>query len=58
MESMFTVINSTDMQYSETGPEKIQACMGFEIITSAITVQCSTNWANKPSLGAGHYVDL
>ena len=43
MESMFTVINSTNMQYSETGPEKIQACMGFEIITSAITVQCSTN---------------
>ena len=31
------------------GPEKIQACMGFEPMTSAIPVQCSTNWANKPS---------
>ena len=27
--------------------KKIQACMGFEPMTSAIPVQCSTNWANK-----------
>ena len=30
-------------------PEKIQACMGFELLTSAIPVQCSTNYANKPT---------
>ena len=30
-------------------PEKIQACMGFELVTSAILVQRSTNWANKPT---------
>ena len=28
-------------------PEKVQACMGFEPMTSAIPVQRSTNWANK-----------
>ena len=27
--------------------KKIQACTGFESMTSAIPVQCSTNWANK-----------
>ena len=30
-------------------PEKIQACTGFEPMTSAIPVQRSTNWANKPT---------
>ena len=30
-------------------PKKIQPCMGFEPITSAIPVQCSTNWAIKSS---------
>ena len=29
--------------------KKIQACMGFEPMTSAIPVQHSTNWANKPT---------
>ena len=29
--------------------EKIQVCMGFEPLTSAIPMQCSTNWANKPT---------
>ena len=28
--------------------KKIQACTGFEPMTSAIPVQHSTNWANKP----------
>ena len=28
--------------------KKIQACTGFEPMTSAIPVQRSTNWANKP----------
>ena len=31
------------------GPEKIQARMGFEPMTSAIPVQRSTNWAYKPT---------
>ena len=29
--------------------KKIQACMGFEPMTSVISVQHSTNWANKPT---------
>ena len=29
-------------------PEKIWASMGFEPVTSAIPVRCSTNWAIKP----------
>ena len=30
-------------------PDKIQACTGFEPLTSAIPVQRSTNWAKKPT---------
>ena len=29
--------------------KKFQACTGFEPMTSAIPVQRSTNWANKPN---------
>ena len=29
--------------------KKFQACTGFEPMTSAIPVQRSTNWANKPT---------
>ena len=29
--------------------KKIKACTRFEPMTSAILVQCSTNWANKPT---------
>ena len=32
--------------------KKIQACMGFELMTSAIPVQRSTNWASKPYVGS------
>ena len=32
----------------ETKPEKIQACTGFEPLTSAIPVQRSTNWEQEP----------
>ena len=36
--------------------KKIQASAGFEPVTSAIPVQCSTNWAMKPQLlGAGQF---
>ena len=45
--AIFTVMNTTSAVV-KIGPEKIQACMGFEPMTSAIPVQCSTNWANKP----------
>ena len=34
---------------SEIRPENTQAWTGFEPMTSAIPVQCSTNWANKPT---------
>ena len=30
--------------------KKIHACTGFEPMTSAIPVQRSTNWANKPTI--------
>ena len=30
--------------------KKIQACTGFELMTSAIPVQRSTNGANKPTV--------
>ena len=30
--------------------KKIQARTGFEPMTFAIPVQCSTNWANKPTV--------
>ena len=29
--------------------KKIQACSGFELLTSVTSVQRSTNWANKPT---------
>ena len=34
---------------SEIRPENTQAWTGFEAMTSAIPVQYSTNWANKPT---------
>ena len=39
-------INNTELVV-EIRPEKFGS--GFELITSAIPVQCSTNWANKPT---------
>ena len=40
---------STTELVVEIRPEKIRACTGFEPMTSAIPVQRSTNWANKPT---------
>ena len=34
---------------AKTKPEKIQPCSGFEPLTSMIPVECSTNWAKKPT---------
>ena len=43
----------TNVHYSGSSEnkawKKIQACTGFEPMTSAIPVQRSTNWANKPT---------
>ena len=36
--------------------KKIQACAGFEPMTSAIPMQCSTINELTNQLGAGHYV--
>ena len=47
-------MNESDVHHNET----IQACRGFEPMTFAVQVQCSTNWANQPTgqLECGHYV--
>ena len=46
MKAIFAVMNTTEAVVKE-GLKKIQACTGFEPMTSAIPVQCSTNLANK-----------
>ena len=38
------------LQLRKESLKKIQACTGFEPLTSAIPVQRSTNWANKPTV--------
>ena len=48
MKVIFTVLN-TSWAVVKIRPEKIQACTEFEPMTPAILVQCSTNWANKPT---------
>ena len=36
---------------------KSRASMGFELMTTTLALQCSTNWAMKThTLGAGHFV--
>ena len=37
------------MQLRNESRKKVRACTGFELLTSAIRVQRSTNWANKPT---------
>ena len=37
------------LQQGKYGLKKIQACAGFELMTSVIPVQRSTNWTNKPT---------
>ena len=50
---IFAVMNSIESE----AWKKIQVCTGFEpVITSAIPLQSSTNWANLSSLWAGYYV--
>ena len=45
------IMNTTELVV-EIRPEKILVHMVFEPMTSAILMQCSTNWANKPT-GSG-----
>ena len=49
MEAIFAVTNTTKAVVKIRSKKKIQACTGFEPMTSTIPVQHSTNWA-------GHYV--
>ena len=49
MKANFSVMNTSEVVV-KIRPEKIQACMGFEPMTSVIVVQCTSQ------LGAGHYV--
>ena len=42
MKAIYAVMN-TSGAIVKIRPEKIQACTGFEPMTSAIPVQCSTN---------------
>ena len=43
-------IRSSENKASENKAwTKIQACTRFEPMTSTILVQCSTNWADKPT---------
>ena len=37
------------LQLRKDSLKKIQACMGFEPLTSALMLQPSTNWATKPT---------
>ena len=38
--------------WKEESLKKIRASKGFEPVTSAIPVRCSTNWAKKPHIGS------
>ena len=49
MKVIFASMNTTSKRRSEdiAWKKKVQACTGFEPMTSADSLQCSTNWANK-----------
>ena len=51
MNSFYLLISSSENKAwkKKKKEEKIQACTGFECLTSAIPVQSSANWANKPT---------
>ena len=46
--AILAAMNTTKL-VAEMRPEKIQARLGFEPMSSAIPVQRSSNWANEPS---------
>ena len=49
MNSFYLLISSSEnkaWKKKKKKEEKIQACTGFECLTSAIPVQSSANWAN------------
>ena len=49
MKAIFAVMNATRTVVKTKPEKKIQVCAGFEPMTFAIPVQCSTNWADKPT---------
>ena len=54
--AIFAVMNTAYLSGSEIRPvKKTQACMGFELMTCAILVLCSTKWVDS-QLVAGPYV--
>ena len=48
MKAIFAVMNNT-WAVVKIRLQKTQACTGFEPMTSAVPVQRSTNWADKPT---------
>ena len=48
MKAIFAVMNTT-LAVVKIRLEKIQACTGYEPMTSTFLMQCSTNQANKPT---------
>ena len=48
IEAILAVMNTTELVV-EKRPDEIQARTGFKPMTSAIPLQRSTNWANKPT---------
>ena len=50
MKAILVVMNTSYLRSSESKAwKKIQARTGFAPMTFAIPVQCSMNWANKPT---------
>ena len=49
---MIIAVNFPIQAIGKKKPEKIRASTGFEPVTSAIPVRCSTNWAMKPHIGS------
>ena len=47
MKEIFAVMNTTKAVVKIRPEKNIQACTGFEPVTSAILLQRSTNWSNK-----------
>ena len=49
---MIIAVNFPIWAIGKKKPEKIRASTGFEPVTSAIPVRCSTNWAMMPHIGS------
>ena len=49
MKATFAVMKTTWAVMKIRPEKKIQACTGFEYMTTALLVQRSTNWADQPT---------